>query len=169
MSRSTASQRGRSSPRYNATTLPTIGKNGSTTTMQPGESTDLETVRGVLLERGERGVVIGLAGTDYRIHLKVQAPLEQAEGSPVRGRIEAQARRLDRTAAGGRYMEPLYGRPRRLQGPIVMKNDAENCVTVRSACLVRCRLGSGQQASDFRVGDFVTFDVEPDALFVPAS
>ena len=141
--------------------------------MASGESTDLETVRGLLLEHCDDGkgggIVMGLPGTDYRVHLKVRAPIAQAPGTSLHGRIEAQARRLDRTAAGGRYIEPLDGRPRRLQGPIVVTDEAGNCVTVRCACPVRCRLGPGQQAVDFRVGDFVTFDVEPDALFVSAS
>lgn len=137
--------------------------------MPNGDSTDRQTVRGVLLERNGDGIVMGLPGTDYRFHLKVRESVEQALGSPLRGHIEAQARRLDRAVAGGRYIEPVYGRPRRLQGPIVATDETENCVTVRCACPVRCRLGSGQKTTDFHVGDFVTFDIEPDALFVPAS
>ncbi len=136
--------------------------------MDVGVSTELETVRGVLIEGGAEGIVLGLPGSDYRLHLKVTDPLAQAPGASIRGTIRAQAMRVDHTAAGGRFIEPLYGRPRRLQGRIVSTDTDAQRVTVRCACPVQCRVGRGQSVSDFKVGDFVTFDVENDALFIPA-
>lgn len=138
-------------------------------TMNHGVATDLETVRGVLLEKHDGGIILGLPGTDYRLHLKVHVPIDTAEGKPLQGIIEAQAMRIDHTAAGGRFIEPIYGRPRRLQGRVTGVDTTEGRVAVRCACPVRCRVGRGQDTSDFSVGDFVTFDIEPNALFVPAS
>jgi len=137
--------------------------------MDSGASTDLKTVRGVLLECHDTCIVLGLPATDYRLHLKVLAPIQQEPGSPVRGSIEAEALRLDRTTAGGRFIEPVYGRPRRIQGRIVATDDPRNRVTVRCACLIHCRLGLSQQAADFTIGDLVTFDVKRGAMFVLAS
>lgn len=137
--------------------------------MDHGVATDLETVRGVLLEKHDGGIVLGLPATDYCLHLKVHVPISTAEGKPLQGSIEAQAMRMDHTAAGGRFIEPIYGRPRRLQGRVIGVDTTEGRVIVRCACPVRCRVGRGQDASDFSVGDFVTFDIEPNALFVPAS
>lgn len=126
-----------------------------------------DVVRGTLLERHGDMIVLGLSGTDYRLHLQTDGGLDADVGKPIAGRIAARARRVDRVRRGGRFVEPLYGRPRRLQGTIVATDDAANALTVRcgGACPFVCTLTAGQRAADFTVGALVGFDVERGAGF----
>jgi hypothetical protein len=91
-------------------------------------------------------------------------------GGRVAGRIEANARRVDVAAGhrGGAYIEPVFGRPRRLQGRILAADSAANTITVHCACPFVCRLTDPRQlAEDFQVGAMVMFDVERGARFQP--
>ncbi len=121
-----------------------------------------------ILEKSEEGmIVLALPGTDYRLYLQVTGRLEAPLNRPIAGRIMARARRVDVIHRGGRYIEPLYGRPRRLQGTIVATDPHDNTITVKcgGGCPFVCQLVAGQQAINFDVGLFVGFDVEANASF----
>ena len=124
---------------------------------------------GVLENSGDGEIVLALPGTDYRLHLQVAGRLDAPVNKPIAGRITARARRVDVVHRGGRFIEPLYGRPRRLQGAIVATDPHENTVTVKcgGGCPFVCQLVADQQAINFDVGAFVGFDVEPGAGFEP--
>jgi hypothetical protein len=127
----------------------------------------VDVVKGKLLELSGEQVVVGLPGSDYRLHLVPQGKIEAVVNKPIQGRIRARARRVDATfdGRGGRYIEPVYGRPRRVQGRIVAHDTAANTITVDAACPVICTLVADQKAADFPPGTFVTFDVERGATF----
>lgn len=121
-----------------------------------------------ILEKSEEGmIVLALPGTDYRLYLQVTGRLEAPLNRPIAGRITARARRVDVVHRGGRYIEPLYGRPRRLQGTIVATDPHDNTITVKcgGGCPFVCQLVADQQAVNFDVGLFVGFDVEANASF----
>ncbi len=122
-------------------------------------------VRGIALEREGERLVLGLAGTDYRLHLVVDGGAAIVVGKAVVGTICARARRVDVIDAGGRYIEPVYGRPRRVQGSVVAVDAGVNTLTVHGGCAVVCELVAGQRAGDFCVGQMVSFDVERGAWF----
>ncbi len=125
-------------------------------------------VRGNVVEQGEGKLVLALPSSEYQLHLVIQAPVKPAFNGRIKGVIDAVARRVDLTqdGRGGRFIEPIYGRPRRVQGRIIATDAAKNTLTVLAACPVNCTLTSpGQQASHFAIGQFVTFDVEPGARF----
>jgi len=62
-------------------------------------------------------------------------------------------------------LEPVYGRPRRIQGRVVDRDPAANNLTVRAAVPLVCELVAGQRAADFPIGTLVSFDVEPGAWY----
>lgn len=133
--------------------------------MDQTTTTDLTIASGLLLERFEGAIVLGLPGTDYQLHLAADESMSAAPGTRLSGRIGARARRVDKAGGGGRYIEPVYGRPRRLQGRIAAADHVANTITVHCVCPVVCELVSDQRAADFHIGDFVTFDVERGARF----
>ena len=138
-------------------------------TMEHSVATDTSIARGVLVEAGDGQIVFGLRGTDYQLHLQVNVAMNERDGAPLIGRIHAQARRVDLAPSGGCYIEPVYGRPRRLQGRIAATDPQNHSIVVRCACPFVCALAPGQQASAFDIGDFVTFDVERGARFEPVA
>ena len=125
--------------------------------------------RGRLQQADERLIVLALPGSDYRLHLAVDAPVQTPVGKPVTGRIVAQARRVDVVTTGGRFIEPVYGRPRRLQGTVVETNESADTITVQCAAggVFECRLMRPQRPTDFQRGQLVAFDVERGAKFEP--
>lgn len=125
--------------------------------------------RGTLAEVHDDSIVLALLGTDYRLRLASQRPPAGALGQRIAGEIHAQARRVDIVRTGGRYIEPLMGRPRRVQGEIIAVDPHAQTVTVDAAAPIICRLQSGQRTDQFKPGDFVSFDVLPGARFTPAS
>lgn len=125
--------------------------------------------RGVLAEQHDGKIVLSVPETDYRVHLNVYQPLSTAIGKRITGTIRAHSRRLDVVRTGGKYIEPVFGRPRRVQGVILAVNPAENTVTVDASLPMVLRLESGQKADALHVGDFVSGDVLDGASFTPAS
>jgi hypothetical protein len=127
-------------------------------------------VQGVLLEKSPDTIVLGLPGTDYKLHLAVDdagaAHLPEL-GKPLTGRISARAKRVDKVRSGGRYIEPIMGRPRRIQGRISAIDAHAMTITVWCGCPFTCVLTMNQKAADFAVGDLVSFDVERGARFEP--
>jgi hypothetical protein len=87
-------------------------------------------------------------------------------GERVRGRILAPAWKIDRVDLGGNYVEPLLGRPRRMQGTILAVNPAANELTVRVGYEVTVRLPDRYRAADFTVGERVGWDNIDVPLFV---
>lgn len=127
------------------------------------------TVKGKLLERGDGKIVLGLPGADYKMHLVLEIDLPAEIGDTVTGTIHATARRVDVIPGGGRYIEPVFGRPRRVQGRIVGGHVPSRTLYVSAAAPMICTLSDArQQAGQFSVGQLVSFDVEPGAVFKPA-
>lgn len=124
------------------------------------------TVTGTLTEVRDDMIVVSLPGSDYRLHLLAAEP-PVAVGRRITGRIFARAKRVDVIRSGGRYLEPLYGRPRRVQGRIIETDAAANTITVQAACALICELTMNQKASDFKPGQMVSFDIERGARFEP--
>ncbi len=140
--------------------------------MAAGLDTKSDIVRGKLLKQSEGSdakLVLAIPGTNYQIHLKVDQPVQPDVFNQVAGRITAQARRMDKVETGGRYVEPCYGRPRRVQGRVTASDEQANTVTVFAGLPLIVTPLAPQTASDFAEGDFVSFDVESGATFHPAT
>ena len=72
----------------------------------------------------ETQVVLGLHGTDYRLELTPTVapedfpPLKSERNRRIRGVIQARALKMHQASAGGRFIEPVHGRPRIVQGTV---------------------------------------------------
>jgi hypothetical protein len=121
---------------------------------------------GRLEQAGDGRIVLAIPHTDYRLHLETDSPPPVEPGKPLRGRILADAKRVDRVRTGGRYIEPLMGRPRRLQGTVKAADPAANTITVHCGCPFVCELTDDRQRADqFEAGQLVSFDIERGARF----
>ena len=117
-------------------------------------------------------VVLTVPNTEYRLELRPVgddlAPFEGRVGTTVVGIVRAEARRLDLCGAGGRYVEPVFGRPRRVQGMVREVRAPENTVVVSAALGLALNLtptAPGQNAGQFKEGDFLTCGVLDGATF----
>jgi len=129
--------------------------------------TNATEARGFVTEHDDERMVLTLPDSDYQIHLLTPTPVQPGNMGRIAGVIHAKAKRVDKTKGGrgGRYFEPVYGRPRRVQGRIVSVDAGANTITVNAACAITCELSGGQKTNEFAVGEFVTFDVEAGSTF----
>lgn len=103
---------------------------------------------------------------NYELHLLPSAPITAEVGKRLIGRISSEARRIDETKTGGRFVEPIYGRPRRIQGNIIAVNPKENTIVVNAGMPIYVTpIDPRQKASDFTIGQFVGFDVPAGSTF----
>ncbi len=117
-------------------------------------------------------VVVTFPNSDYRVQLRPWkddlAPFEGRVGQRVIGRIRAEARRLDVCGAGGRFVEPVFGRPRRVQGMVTVVQPDQNTVIVSAGAGISIHLhptAPGQSSTQFAVDDFLTCGVADGASF----
>jgi hypothetical protein len=114
-------------------------------------------------------VVISFPNTSYLTHLRPPAAISTPLGKRITGTVRARVRRLDSVGSGGRYLEPLEGRIRRLQGSVIGIDEQTNTVTVHAGVPVVCILtDERQRAAQFQPGQFVSCDVHDGATFTPA-
>ncbi len=137
-------------------------------TDSPSTANAVPTVSGKLLEHTEGQIVLGLPETDYRMKLVLEIALPVGVGHKITGTIHATARRVDVIPAGGRYVEPVFGRPRRVQGRIVGGHGPSRTIYVKAGPTLICTLSDERQSPEqFSIGQLVSFDVEAGAVFKP--
>ena len=106
--------------------------------------------------------------TSYELHVLPAGPIATPPGKRIIGTIRARARRIDTVETGGRYIEPVYGRPRRIQGTVIAI--AGDAIVVDAGVPIHVTpTHPNQKASDFREGQFVSFDALDGATFTPAT
>jgi hypothetical protein len=112
-------------------------------------------------------VVLTFPNTSYEMHLVPSGDVRTPLGKRIIGTIRARARRIDVVESGGRYVEPVYGRPRRVQGSVLAVDS--DAVVVDAGVPIRCTpTDPRQKPADFSPGQFVSFDVLDGAIFTPA-
>ncbi|HLO40451.1 MAG TPA: hypothetical protein VK176_05455 [Phycisphaerales bacterium] len=140
--------------------------------IEPSPTTKLapNLTRGTLLENVPETatraayVVVRIPNTSYQLHLVPTTGLADRLGKKVIGTIRAQAKRVDTVGTGGRFVEPVAGRPRRVQG-FVIATDAST-ITVDAGVPIICTLTDERQnPSQFKPGQFVGFDILDGATF----
>ncbi|MEM8781293.1 MAG: hypothetical protein AAGE65_00425 [Planctomycetota bacterium] len=116
-------------------------------------------------------VHLNVPHTDYVLHLVLDGrlPSDIEPGDKLTGTLHAEALRVDTISAGGRYVEPGMGRPRRVQGTVVGGSASENALFVKAgAATLACTLSDPRQSlADFSMHDMVSFDVKRGASFRP--
>lgn len=130
-------------------------------------ATDPDIVKGVITRKTDEMIVLDVPDTSYQLHLVVKSPIKAEVDQRVEGRIYARAKRVDPIRSGGRYVEPVIGRPRRLQGRVLGADDAAGALLVDCGVPVIAILTTDQKTTDFPAGQMVTFDVERGATLEP--
>ena len=106
-------------------------------------------------------VTLRVPGTNYQNSFAIQDGADMTCLTPqarVRGTIHAPAWKVDSVELGGNYVEPLYGRPRRMQGTILAVNTATNELTVQVGYEATVKLPEQYSAADYKVGERVGWD-----------
>lgn len=121
------------------------------------------TISGTVDEVHTDWIQVRLPSTDYRLRLVPGQGLACTVGEKVTGVIRAQALRMDVIPAGGRYIEPVQGRPRRVQGRVIGGNVSLNEIYIKAGPGMVVTPMAPQRASDFSIGEMVSFDVRDGA------
>jgi len=104
-------------------------------------------------------VTLKIPGTNYRNSFSMPGGSDGlAIGKRVSGTIHAPAWKVDRVDMGGNYVEPLFGRPRRMQGTILSVDVGRNELTVQVGYEVTVKLPAKYSAASFQVGERVGWD-----------
>jgi hypothetical protein len=109
-------------------------------------------------------IKVSFPNTSYELHLIPVAPPRAGAGKKIMGLIRAKARRIDTVETGGRYVEPVFGRPRRVQGT-VLSVSGEGVLVNAGVPIHITPTDPRQKASDFQPGQFISFDVMDGASF----
>ncbi len=128
---------------------------------------DRSIARGVLAESDDKRIVLAIPGTDYRLELALSGALGSRVGDKIAGTIRAQARRIDVVKSGGLFIDPVFGRPRNVQGRIIEVDTNGNTLTVNAGAPIVVKPSPRQKAADFRPAQLVHFAAEPGATFTP--
>lgn len=111
-------------------------------------------------------VVITFPNTSYQMHLVPAGTISTPVGKRIIGTIRATARRVDLVETGGKYVEPVYGRPRRVQGRVIGGDDHSRTLIVDAGMPIHCTMTDPRQIpSMFPEGSMVSFDVLDGATF----
>lgn len=123
--------------------------------------------RGRLAEITDEGIVLTVPGTNYKIDLVLEGDLpEDVELNDwITGTVRAEAQRVDLMKAGGRFIEPVFGRPRRVQGRILGGDVEQNIIVIDCGVKLHAKLMPLQNASDFMTEQLVGFDIHAGATF----
>ncbi|HEY4328522.1 MAG TPA: hypothetical protein VGN88_02205 [Phycisphaerae bacterium] len=112
-----------------------------------------------IVESVDNGIVtLAVPGFNYRNSFVLAGGAPVTAGMRVRGKIHAPAWKVDRVELGGNYVEPLFGRPRRMQGTILAVDAAKNELTVQVGYEATVKLPEKYKASDYKVGERVGWD-----------
>ncbi len=119
-----------------------------------------------LVDRAGDWVMLSIPDTHYRLHLKAASPLEAEVGRRVRGVIRVSVWKVDFVSRGGAYIEPLFGRPRRVQGRVIAHQSDRNGIVLGIAgCPITADLPDRWQASQIPLGTRIGVEVHEGATF----
>ncbi|GIW74818.1 MAG: hypothetical protein KatS3mg103_1340 [Phycisphaerales bacterium] len=110
---------------------------------------------------------LAFANTSYVLYLLPTAPLRAEPGDKVLGTIQVRARRIDVVPSGGKYVEPVIGRPRRVQGR-VLGHEQDRLIVDAGVPMHVTPTDERQRAQDFAPGQMVSFDALDGASFTPS-
>jgi hypothetical protein len=112
-----------------------------------------------IVDSVENGVVtLRVPNTNYRNCFASKDAASLKIGERVVGRIVAPAWKVDCVELGGNYVEPLVGRPRRMQGTILSVDAARNELTVQVGYEVTVKMPEKYKAESFQPGARVGWD-----------
>jgi hypothetical protein len=112
-------------------------------------------------------IVVEVPNTEYRLLLAAPAGFSAKRGQRIRGEIHANALRMHRSDTGGRFIEPIYGQPRIVQGEIIAIDAPARRVLMDMAVPVSVTLQPAQDLNAIAVGELWNCYVESGTRFAP--
>ena len=121
-------------------------------------------------------VVLGVHGTDYLLELTPTITHDlfpeprSKRNRRIRGVIQGRALKMHHAQAGGRFVEPVHGQPRIVQGTVYEVDSANDRLLMDVVVPMWITVESevtGQVASDFKAGDLLNFYLESGTSFTP--
>ena len=82
-------------------------------------------VEGIVVKTQDNTLTLRLPGTNYQPSF-TSVGAAPAVDAKVAGIVRLKARRIDLPVAGGLYVEPVAGRPRRIQGRVIGIDGVKN-------------------------------------------
>lgn len=139
-----------------------------TTKIEPGLSRG--TLGQVISEGVKRPELITLKvhNTSYELYLVPAGPTPREPGARLLGVIRVNSRRIDVVGTGGKFIDPVMGRPRRVQGVVIGHRDTALIVDAGGIALHCTPTDPRQQAQQFEKGQLVSCDVMDGATFSAA-
>lgn len=111
-------------------------------------------------------IKFAVPNTSYEMHLIPLAPVGAQVGKRLIGVIGVKARRIDVVDTGGQFLEPVFGRPRRVQGTVIRA--VNGAVVVDAGVPIHITPTDERQSADqFVPGQLVSCDVLDGATFAP--
>jgi len=102
--------------------------------------------------------------TSYELHLLPAGEIHAQPGKRLVGVIRVKARRIDAVGTGGQFVEPVFGRPRRVQGTVIRAESG--AVVVDAGVPIHVTPTDERQSPDqFQPGTLVSMDVLDGATF----
>jgi hypothetical protein len=132
-------------------------------------ATESHIARVRVVEKSDENIVVSITGTNYQLHLKPTTAVDTPVGKRTKGVIRTDVWKVDFVSAGGgAYVEPVYGRPRRVQGRVIGTGPGANSVVVDvCGCPFIGDLPERWQAADMKPGIRVGLEVHQGATFEP--
>lgn len=113
-------------------------------------------------------IALRIPNSNYELHLVPAGAITAEPGKRLIGTIRAKARRMDSVGTGGKYVEPVAGRPRRVQGRVLAIDAERGEVLVDAGVPILTTPTDARQApTGFRVGQLVSFDALEGSTFEP--
>ena len=117
-------------------------------------------------------VRVSIPSMAYRTELVLAgdaAALAGRVGKRVQGIVRGKAQRAWQAAAGGCFIEPVWGAPRIVQGRVLAVDLDANAVLLDLAFPAWVTLEASQNAGSFQTGDMLNFYVESGMSFTPTA
>lgn len=106
-------------------------------------------------------IILGLRGAKYQLHLKPLSQVTAHHHTRIKGIIRADVWKVDFVSKGGAYIEPIYGKPRRIQGTTLAHLEDENSIIIDVwDTPIVAELPERWQARDIQPGTKVAVDIQ---------
>lgn len=136
--------------------------------MQTDERNDVAELR--IKTVNDDSIVLLIPETEYELHLVLDGDVPEAHSKPgkrIQGTLHARALRMHRSDRGGRFIEPVYGTPRIVQGSVTEVDEADNRLLMDMAVPIRVTLNDRDNAADFQPGMMLNCYLESGTSFRP--
>ncbi|MHC4996227.1 MAG: hypothetical protein ACYTGQ_14380 [Planctomycetota bacterium] len=123
-----------------------------------------------LTQKSNDDIVLNIPATKYNLHLTATTDITPNPQGRLRGTIRLNAWKVDDVSRGGTYIEPLNGRPRRVQGTVIGHDANANAFVIeahKTPFLVT--LPDRYNATDYPLNSRVAIDTPEGATFEQAS